>query len=105
MLTVLDVMNMKREKDVDGLIQALQDQDIAVRAEAASSLGKLSDMKAVEPLISMLQYDSDPYVRSLAARALGELGDPRAMEPLRNAIMNDTMEVSLEAGKAAGLLG
>jgi len=104
MLTISDVMKMKEQKDVDGLLGSLQDHDIAVRAEAASSLGQLGNLKAVVPLISTLQNDSDPYVRSLAAKALGELGDPRAMEPLRSAILNDTMEVSMEAGKAGSVL-
>jgi hypothetical protein len=105
MLTVADVMKMRERNDLDGLIRAMQDPDIAVRAEAVSSLGNLGDPKAVEPLISTLDGDSDPYVRSLAAKSLGEIGDPRAMEPLRRAIKNDTMEVSLEAGKAAAQLG
>ena len=55
MLSILDVMEMKKRNDVEGLIRALQYQDdIAVRAEAASSLGELGDRQAVEPLISTL---------------------------------------------------
>jgi hypothetical protein len=104
MLTISDVMKMKDRKDVDGLIRALQDQDIAVRAEAASSLGQLGDQKAVAPLISTLQNDSDPYVRSLAAKALGSLGNPRARDALMNCLANDSLEVSAAAGHALGQL-
>jgi hypothetical protein len=100
MLTISDVMKMKERRDIDCLIQALQDQDIGVRAEAASSLGQLGDEKAVIPLISALQDDSDPYVRSLAARALGFLGDPRAKEALMNALTNDALEVGVGASNA-----
>ena len=51
MLAILDVMDMRRAKGVDGLIRALQHQgDLAVRAEAAQSLGQLGDLQAVEPL-------------------------------------------------------
>jgi HEAT repeat protein len=100
MVTVSDVMKMKERKDVGGLIRALQDRDIAVRAEAASSLGQLGDQKAVVPLISSLQNDSDPYVRSLAAKALGQLGEPRARDALMACIANDTLEVSLAASEA-----
>ena len=102
MVTISDVMKMKESRDIDGLIQALQDPDISVRAEAASSLGALGDPNAVVPLISTLQNDSDPYVRSLAAKSLGFLGDPRASDPLMNALANDTIEVSAVASTALG---
>ena len=94
------MMNMKKKNDIEGLIQALDFQDIAVRAEAAESLGNLGDMRAVNPLISTLQQDNDPYVRSIAAKALGELGDPKAEDVLLNSLENDTLEVGLEIGKA-----
>ena len=101
MLSVLDVMNPKNQKDVNGLIRALENQgDSAVRAEAALSLGQLGDPQAVVPLIATLQNDDDPYVRSLAANALGELGDSRARDALLNCLENDTLEVGLEASKA-----
>ena len=101
MLTVLDVMDLKRKGDIDGLIHALQYQDdTAVRAEAALSLGQLGDLQAVDSLISILQDDSDPYVRSVAARALGNLGDKRAEISLFEALNNDFYAVSLAAGEA-----
>jgi len=101
MLSVLDVMDLKRRKDVDGLVRALQYQgDTAVRAEAAGSLGHLGDLRSVDPLISTLQDDSDPYVRSVAARALGNLGDMRAQSALLNALESDTLDVGLAAGEA-----
>ncbi len=106
MLTVLDVMDLKRKEDIDALIRALQYQnDTAVRAEAALSLGRLGDLRAVEPLISTLQSDSDPYVRSLAATALGNLGDTRAQGALLNALQSDTLEVGAAAGEALSKLG
>ncbi len=100
MLTVSDVMRMKDNNDLEGLLRALRDQDIAVRAEAALSLGGIGDKRAVEPLIATLQDDTDPYVRSLAATALGELGDERARDPLVTAIASDTLDVSMAASKA-----
>jgi len=101
MLTILDVMDLKRKGDIDGLIRALQYQgDTAVRAEAAGSLGHLGELRAVDSLISTLQGDSDPYVRSVAARALGNLGDIRAQNALQNALESDTLEVGLVAGEA-----
>ena len=105
MLTISDVMEMKARRDIKGLTGALHEPDIAVRAEAASSLGSLGDRSAVESLILCLRGDSDPYVRSLAAEALGDLGDPGAKAALLDALGSDTMEVSMSAVKALGLLG
>ncbi len=94
-------MDLKRKGDIDGLIRALQYQDdTAVRAEAALSLGQLGDLRAVDSVISILQDDSDPYVRSVAARALGNLGDVRAERALFEALDSDTIDVSLAAGEA-----
>jgi len=105
MLTVSNVMDLKRKGDIDALISALQYQDdTAVRAEAALSLGQLGDLRAVDSLISILQDDSDPYVRSVAARALGNLGDVRAERALFEALDNDCIDVSLAAGESLGKL-
>ena len=98
-MNISDVMKMKRRRDIEGLISALKDADLAVRAEAASSLGSLRDAQAVEALIATLENDNDPYVRSLSATALGAIGDAKAGSALLNALENDT---SLEVGVAAG---
>lgn len=105
MATISDVMEMKGRRDIKGLTGALNDPDVAVRAEAASSLGSLGDRTAVEPLVSSLRDDGDPYVRSLAAEALGDLGDPGARAALLDALASDSMEVSMAAVKALGSLG
>lgn len=105
MLTVSDIMDLKKRKDINGLIHALQYQgDTAVRAEAARSLGQLGDLQAVDSLISTLQSENDPYVRSLAAKALGNLGDSRASGALLSCLQRDTLEVGIEAGRALSKL-
>ncbi|GHO60474.1 HEAT repeat domain-containing protein [Ktedonobacter robiniae] len=53
-----------------------------VRGSAAISLGKLGDVRAVEPLLTALS-DADADVRRLAAEALEKLGGMRALPPLR----------------------
>lgn len=104
--SILDVMEMARRKDVQGLIRALKYQaDISVRAEAVMALGNTGDRQAAEPLVEVLSYDSDPYVRSLAAKALGQLGDPNAQPVLLRALERDTPHVGLEAGEALARLG
>jgi len=99
-MNILDVMEMRKREDINGLIAAADDANVAVRAEAISSLGSMRISLAIDLLISKLTNDSDPYVRSIAATALGSIGDARARSALLNALENDTLEVSAAASKA-----
>lgn len=65
------------------LIAALNDTNADVRNLAITALGKLGDLRAIEPLITALD-DEDAGVCCSAAIALGQLGDKRAIEPLIN---------------------
>jgi len=75
-----DVSHMASERDIDGLTEALQSSDPAVRRTAALGLGALGEWRAVDPLIRAL---GDPVqtVREGAANALVMVGTP-AVEPL-----------------------
>ena len=75
-----DVDLMASRQDVDGLIEALQSSDPAVRRSAALGLGRLGEWRATDPLIGAL---ADPVqtVREGAANALVMVGTP-AVEPL-----------------------
>lgn len=84
-LSKKDVKKMKSEKDIKGLINALRYKDSEIRAQAALSLVKIGNKRAVAPLIKVLK-DDDLSVRENAAWALGEIGDKRAVEPLINAL-------------------
>jgi HEAT repeat protein len=57
----------------------------AQRRAAAEELGKMKDVRAVEPLILALQ-DPDDSVADAAAGALGRIADPRAIRPLAAAL-------------------
>ncbi len=102
---------------VEPLIAVLEDEDVSVQKYATDALGRIGDVRAVEPLllaaskagpstlgktqvalreigepaveplIAALQ-DEDSSVRRWAAWALGEIGDARAVEPLI-AALND----------------
>jgi HEAT repeat protein len=49
------VEKMKAKRDVEGLIEALNDEDFNVRAAAASALGEIGDKRAVKPLRDALK--------------------------------------------------
>ncbi|MFA5254266.1 MAG: HEAT repeat domain-containing protein [Methanoregula sp.] len=64
------------------LLEKLSDDNEGIRWNAAEALGRLGDLRAVDPLIDTL-WDDDARVRVKAAWALGMLGDPRALGPLQ----------------------
>jgi HEAT repeat protein len=74
-------------------------EDLIARGRAALMLGKLRDLRAVDPLIQAL--DAPGFQTPLfAAQALGKLGDPRAIEPLL-AMLNSGHEKFREAALEA----
>ena len=80
---------------VEPLVEALNDNESEVRANAAYTLAKIRDKRATEALIQSLK-DPDPgikdaggTVRQYAATALGEIGDNRATQPLIEAIQSE----------------
>ena len=88
----VDVERMEAEKDVDGLIEALGDDDWTIRLFAATALGKIGDARAVEPLITALSNE-DLNVRKGAAKALGMIGDARAVEPFIKALKQGRSDI------------
>jgi ATP-dependent DNA helicase DinG len=67
---------------VPELIQALEHDSGNVRRLAASALGKLRALAAVESLLALLRKEQGPQVRQYAIKALGKIGDPRARKLL-----------------------
>lgn len=67
---------------VEILIEYLQDDDWVVREAAADVLGKIADVRAVEPLMERLRVDTDTGVKELATKSLGLLGDSRPVDLL-----------------------
>jgi len=94
---------------VDPLIDALQDEDWQVRAEAATALGKIGDAKAIGPLIVALGDYETPIlpserVRQAAAKALVEFGEP-AVNPLIYAFVDKSGWVRSGAVEVLGEIG
>jgi HEAT repeat protein len=65
---------------VEILMEYLEDDDWIVREAAADTLGKIGDVRAVEPLMVRLQSDKDTGVKEHALKSLGLIGDPRPVE-------------------------
>jgi phycocyanobilin lyase subunit alpha len=84
----LGKFRVREPEAIDLLIAALADEDdrtedggYPLRRNAARALGKLSDVKAVLPLIACLDC-RDLYVREAAAQSLEMLQDKRAISPI-----------------------
>jgi HEAT repeat protein len=79
-----------------------------VQEEAARSLGKLGDKRAVEPLILALKSTEFDSVVAAVTNSLGRLGDNRAVNPIvsylreKGTIAKD--EKSITAGESHALL-
>lgn len=109
----VNVEYLEEERDVEGLIRALKDQDYLTRKEAARALKKVGDERAVPALIEALHYKSwhSDYiilssVRENSAEALGKIGDTMAIPALIDSMEDDPDdEVRLKATWALGELG
>ncbi len=90
---------------VDALLVALEDEadrtelgGYPLRRNAARSLGKLGDRRAVQPLITCLECD-DYYVREAAAQSLGMLGDASCIPQLLKLLEGGVAAASFVAGR------
>jgi phycocyanobilin lyase subunit alpha len=79
---------VKQPEAIEALLMALEDEEdrapdggYPLRRNAAKALGKLEDLRAVQPLIDCLQFP-DYYVRESAAQSLEMLGDRNAIPEL-----------------------
>ena len=85
MSTVINLLGIGRPS-VEILIEYLEDDDWLVREAAADLLGKIADVRAVEPLMKRLAADKDTGVKELAIKALGLIGDARPTQLYLEAI-------------------
>jgi len=97
------VEQMRNERDVEGLIEALKSTDSEKRAKAAEALGELRDVRAIEPLIEALS-DEDSTVRQKASEALAKIGTS-ATKSLVEALKSDDWRVRYRAAWAIGKIG
>jgi len=107
-----NIKQLERNRDVEGLINALKFKDCNIRKEAATALKKIGDNRALFSLIHVLKYEDwhESYavmgsVRETAAEALGLLRDKKAVEPLIEALNDKDEEVRWKASWALGHIG
>jgi HEAT repeat protein len=107
-----DIDDLKAKKDVDGLIEALNHEDIIIVKEAARALKYVGDERAVDALIQSLElYDDESNftiatsIRTFSAEALGIIVDLRAEVPLIRSLNDKSSEVRAAAAESLGKLG
>jgi HEAT repeat protein len=87
----------------DALLSALDHANRSVRYRAVAALGRMKEVRAVQPLIIRLK-DEDEDVRAQAAEALANIREPRAIEPLV-ATLGDQSWVRVHAEEALAHYG
>ena len=81
------------EWDFETLVEILQEHpESNVRRAAAAALGRLQDLRAVEPLATALLTDEAAEVRQESAKALRRLGDTEAVSALIQSLREDAVE-------------
>lgn len=88
---------------VGPLVEALHDEDRAVRDAATGALRNIGQA-AVPALIAALQ-DPNGNVQEIAVAVLKDLPDPRAVEPLLGCLTNKNWIVRMHAAKGLGIVG
>ena len=77
------------EDETKRLIKALRADNLGRRVSAAHILGENKEVRAVKPLIQMLENDIKYSARISAAVALAQIGDKEALSALKNSARND----------------
>jgi HEAT repeat protein len=92
------------EKDIDGLIYIIEDDNVELRKAATEALGEIGNSQAIDTLSTALK-DQNWKVRKSAAKALGNIGDLRALEPLIESLVDEKDDVRGEIASALGKIG
>lgn len=98
-----DIDELLKKRDVDGLINALGDEDEWVCWAAVRALGRIG-APAVDPLEKVVD-DQNKNVRRYAIAALGEIGDKRVSDYLEPALWDEDTDVRWAAAHALGRVG
>ena len=127
----MNMENLKKDRDVEGLIRLLENEDYSIRKQAVLALEEIGDISCalplaqrfqdayleirvaacaafikmgnqiVEPLIEMLK-DQNWIVREGAVQALEKIGDARAIYPLIDALKDTNRKRVSDALRSIG---
>jgi hypothetical protein len=100
---VPDLDQLKEEKNIPALIDALKHQDLRVQWRAAEALVTLGP-ECMDSLISQLT-SRNKDIRMGCIEVLGEIRDPRAVDPLLGVLNDTSNEIRLQAALALGQIG
>jgi HEAT repeat protein len=103
-VAVTDALIRIGQPSVTGLIEALRDENHAVRRAAAKALGKIGAGVAAKSLQGAL-LDVDTDVRRFAAEALGRIGDEGSINVLAEALRDEHERVRQAAAGALVKIG
>ena len=99
-----NINKLHKRENVEGLIKALEYKDDKIRSKAASALGALRDIFAIDALIKALG-DNVWAVRKNAAEALGNIGSMKAVRPLIELLKDEDTYVREATIEALGKIG
>lgn len=97
----IDIDILFMNKDIEGLVAAVNDDDYKISYAAILALGKTDDANVIEPLTMILQQNEDWGIRIRAIEAIEEIGGPRVIDALIAAISDGN---GLVRKKAIGAL-
>jgi HEAT repeat protein len=89
---------------LESIVKALQDENETVRQQAAKTLGRIGDSRAIEFLEIALR-DEKRQVRHMAIRALGWIRDSNAVSILITVLDEDDEKARYLAAEALGKIG
>jgi len=92
------------EQALGTLFLASEDNEVAVRAKAASALGIFNDERVINKLLLLLN-DEDANVCRVAADTLGYIGDSNAVELLIEALEDERFPARESVARALGNIG
>jgi len=81
------------------------EENLKVREEAAVSLGKIGDPRAVDSLGQALLTENDPFLRRQFAEVLGAMASPKAVPYLLEMLDDSEPYVVMHAAEALGTIG
>jgi HEAT repeat protein len=95
---------MKKNEDVEGLIQLLYTKKSAFRLSVIEAMSDMQDVRLMEALMDTLREDPDEKIRSACAKALGNMKAARCITPLILSLRDQSGVVRSRSAEALGRL-